>query len=250
MTGLLDSHQDKSHKMSMYSVAKTIGLPATFVELRHQAAHEQLPSLTRLRAGATAGLDWIWEYYWKQLTPDDGGRGEAGGAGAATREDGQDNTCRAALLRHLRDAEAAGDDDDGWGSAEPRALVGRWGRARVLRVLDAVGDEAASSIPMDGKLVLGTLRLSRQVAGLDVPQPGGGSSGSQQEPADFVQDARALRADLERSRQELAEMEALAREQQEGKRDAAEGAPAAAEAGAGGWTRPELPWRPKPIGVV
>ncbi|KAL8392797.1 hypothetical protein RB595_002832 [Gaeumannomyces hyphopodioides] len=253
VTGLLDSHQDRSHKMSMYSVAKTIGLPATFVELRHQATHEQLPSLTRLRAGAAAGLDWIWEYYWKQLAPDDGGRGEVGGAGAAAGEGhsesggGQDSACRAALLRHLRDAEAAAGD---WGSAELRALAGRWGRARVLRILDAVGDEAASSIPMDSKLVLGTLRLSRQVAGLDLSQPGG--SGASREPADFVQDTRALRADLERSRQELAEMEMLARAQQEGERDAAQGAPAAgeAEAGAGGWTRPELPWRPKPIGVV
>ncbi|KAJ4306377.1 rRNA-processing protein las1 [Collariella sp. IMI 366227] len=42
VTGLLDSHQDKQRKMSMYDVAKSVGLPATFVELRHQATHEQL----------------------------------------------------------------------------------------------------------------------------------------------------------------------------------------------------------------
>ena len=52
VTGLLDSHQDKARKISMYGVAKSVGLPATFVELRHQATHEQLPSLTRLRAAA------------------------------------------------------------------------------------------------------------------------------------------------------------------------------------------------------
>ncbi|KAL8418332.1 hypothetical protein RB594_001803 [Gaeumannomyces avenae] len=258
VTGLLDSHQDKSHKMSMYSVAKTIGLPATFVELRHQAAHEQLPSLTRLRAGAAAGLDWIWEYYWKQLALYDDGDAVAAVVAAAVTGDGssesrggqeEDGACRAALLRHLRDgaeAAAAGDGNEDWGSAELCALADRWGRARVLRVLDAVGDEAASSIPMDGGLVLGTLRLSRRVAGLDLPQQ------QQQQPADFVQDAGALRADLERSRRELAEMEALAgAQQEEGERDdAAEGA-GGAEAGAGGgWTRPELPWRAKPIGVV
>ncbi|KAL8305339.1 hypothetical protein RB597_003808 [Gaeumannomyces tritici] len=261
VTGLLDSHQDKSHKMSMYSVAKTIGLPATFVELRHQAAHEQLPSLTRLRAGAAAGLDWIWEYYWKQLALHDDGDAAAAaaavvaaatGEGSSESRGGQeeDGACRAALLRHLRDgaeaaAAAAGDGDQDWGSAELCALADRWGRARVLRVLDAVGDEAASSIPMDGGLVLGTLRLSRRVAGLDLPQ-------QQQQPADFVQDAGALRADLERSRRELAEMEALAGAQhEEGERNGAGDGAGDAEVGAGGgWTRPELPWRAKPIGVV
>ncbi|KAK4147167.1 Las1-like-domain-containing protein [Dichotomopilus funicola] len=67
VTGLLDSHQDKQRKMSMYDVAKSVGLPATFVELRHQATHEQLPSLTRLRAAAAKALEWIWEYYWRGL---------------------------------------------------------------------------------------------------------------------------------------------------------------------------------------
>ncbi|AEO56210.1 hypothetical protein MYCTH_2300873 [Thermothelomyces thermophilus ATCC 42464] len=71
VTGLLDSHQDRQRKMSMYDVAKSVGLPATFVELRHQATHEQLPSLARLRAAADKALDWIWEYYWRGLTAGD-----------------------------------------------------------------------------------------------------------------------------------------------------------------------------------
>jgi len=51
----------------MYSVAKTIGLPATFVELRHQATHEELPSLLKLRIATDKALQWIWEYYWASL---------------------------------------------------------------------------------------------------------------------------------------------------------------------------------------
>ncbi|EWG48113.1 hypothetical protein FVEG_08017 [Fusarium verticillioides 7600] len=70
VTGLLDGHQDKQRKQSMYSIAKTIGLPATFVELRHQSTHEQLPSLAKLRTAAKKALLWIWEYYWKQLGED------------------------------------------------------------------------------------------------------------------------------------------------------------------------------------
>ncbi|KAH6636927.1 Las1-like-domain-containing protein [Chaetomium tenue] len=76
VTGLLDSHQDKQRKMSMYDVAKSVGLPATFVELRHQATHEQLPSLPRLRAAAASALQWIWEYYWRGLEEEDGEGGE------------------------------------------------------------------------------------------------------------------------------------------------------------------------------
>lgn len=67
MTGLLDSHQDKRRKLSMYSIAKSIGLPATYVELRHQATHEELPSLPKLRTATEKGLRWIWDYYWAQL---------------------------------------------------------------------------------------------------------------------------------------------------------------------------------------
>ncbi|RFU27399.1 hypothetical protein B7463_g8929, partial [Scytalidium lignicola] len=72
VTGLLDSHQDKRYKQSMYSVAKTIGLPATFVELRHQATHEELPSLPKLRNASKMALQWIWDYYWGQLTAENG----------------------------------------------------------------------------------------------------------------------------------------------------------------------------------
>ncbi|KAF4431442.1 hydroxyacylglutathione hydrolase [Fusarium acutatum] len=87
VTGLLDGHQDKQRKQSMYSIAKTIGLPATFVELRHQSTHEQLPSLAKLRTAAKKALLWIWDYYWKQL--------------------GEDNSdaCRKAVLRYLNEGD-------------------------------------------------------------------------------------------------------------------------------------------------
>ena len=54
----------------MYSIAKTIGLPATYVELRHQATHEELPSLPKLRTATQKALRWIWDYYWANLSTD------------------------------------------------------------------------------------------------------------------------------------------------------------------------------------
>lgn len=67
VTGLLDGYQDKKHKLSMFSIAKNIGLPANFVELRHQCTHEELPSLVKLRGACKRSLDWIWEHYWSGL---------------------------------------------------------------------------------------------------------------------------------------------------------------------------------------
>lgn len=52
----------------MYSIAKNIGLPATYVELRHQATHEELPSLPKLRTATQKALRWIWDYYWANLS--------------------------------------------------------------------------------------------------------------------------------------------------------------------------------------
>lgn len=65
MTGLTDSYQEGRHKKSMYQVAKEIDLPASFVELRHQATHEDLPSLVVLRRATARALEWLWDYYWQ-----------------------------------------------------------------------------------------------------------------------------------------------------------------------------------------
>lgn len=97
----------------MYSIAKTIGLPATFVELRHQSTHEQLPSLAKLRTAARKALMWIWDYYWKQL--------------------GEDSTdpCRMTVLRYLREGD----------EAKSRAIVEefeRWPNERVLKTIQEV----------------------------------------------------------------------------------------------------------------
>ena len=44
-----------------------MGLPAMFVDLRHEASHGDMPSLTNLRSAARRGLRWLWDDYWKTL---------------------------------------------------------------------------------------------------------------------------------------------------------------------------------------
>ncbi|MCJ1456405.1 Cytoplasmic glyoxalase II [Mycoblastus sanguinarius] len=67
VTGLLDSQQDAKYKVSMYAKAQQIGLPAVFVDLRHEATHGDMPSLTNLRSAASRALQWLWLDFWKTL---------------------------------------------------------------------------------------------------------------------------------------------------------------------------------------
>jgi ribosomal biogenesis protein LAS1 len=52
VNGLVDPLQSGTYARSILSIAAQIGLPAWFVELRHAATHEDLPSLELLRDGA------------------------------------------------------------------------------------------------------------------------------------------------------------------------------------------------------
>lgn len=78
----------------MYSIAKVIGLPATFVELRHQATHEQLPSLGKLRTAANKALVWIWDYYWKHLSAEDDDTPQTGA-----------DACKDTVMKYLREED-------------------------------------------------------------------------------------------------------------------------------------------------
>lgn len=52
---------------SMFDVARTIALPAHFVELRHEVAHEEMPGLARLVRSAREAVQWLWGVYWGRL---------------------------------------------------------------------------------------------------------------------------------------------------------------------------------------
>lgn len=40
------------------------GLPRVLVDVRHEAAHNELPSLPLLRLAAVQALAWLRDYYW------------------------------------------------------------------------------------------------------------------------------------------------------------------------------------------
>lgn len=49
---------------SMYAHAATIGMPQTFVDLRHQVTHGGIPNLAHLRRMTEQALEWLWERWW------------------------------------------------------------------------------------------------------------------------------------------------------------------------------------------
>ena len=65
VTGLTDIQQTRNHKRSMYAVGRHINLPKSFVDLRHQITHEEMPSLTVLRDSTKRALRWLYIDYWE-----------------------------------------------------------------------------------------------------------------------------------------------------------------------------------------
>ena len=51
---------------SMFANAALMGLPSSFVELRHACTHDEtLPPLSVLRDNVKLALDWLWERWWR-----------------------------------------------------------------------------------------------------------------------------------------------------------------------------------------
>ncbi|KAF9195660.1 rRNA-processing protein las1 [Haplosporangium sp. Z 27] len=67
VNGYVDAFQtSKSAKSIAYLAVEKVGMPIWFVELRHTATHDYLPSLTILRSAAQQALAWINDNYWMQ----------------------------------------------------------------------------------------------------------------------------------------------------------------------------------------
>ncbi|GAA6025862.1 hypothetical protein JCM10207_003236 [Rhodosporidiobolus poonsookiae] len=67
VNSLVDPLQTTYYARSIASLAAQLGLPLWFVELRHQATHEELPALGVLRNAARQALDWLYSSYWSPL---------------------------------------------------------------------------------------------------------------------------------------------------------------------------------------
>lgn len=64
VNGFIDHAQKGPFASSALSIAKCIGLPAWFVEIRHQCTHDKVPGLYYLRQCKDQALDWLYHSYW------------------------------------------------------------------------------------------------------------------------------------------------------------------------------------------
>jgi ribosomal biogenesis protein LAS1 len=210
VTGLLDGFQNKGRKISMYAIAKSIGLPATYVELRHQATHEELPSLPKLRTATQKALRWIWDYYWVNLP--------------TTTADAED--CESYLRKLL------GEKDEGI-RAKMEENLSRWDADELLRALMRI-DESTE----DTEILLRSLKLTEQFM-----------SGSMKSELDNSQVLDPENEGLEGVKAEMARMQADMNDfdDEPPRKTPAISAP---DLGGKGWSRWEGPWVPKPIGSI
>lgn len=88
----------------MFQRAVDLGLPASFVELRHEATHRDLPSLVVLRSAAQRSLEWLWGYYWGKVGRE-AGRARAGGAGGVEDVEADKEAIKDALRLFLGEGE-------------------------------------------------------------------------------------------------------------------------------------------------
>jgi len=196
----------------MFSVARRVGLPAVFVELRHAASHQGFPGLDKLRDAAQQALVWIWDYYWKGVDPDGGAPGE------------RSNRCHEAVLDFL---EKAG---DGLRLDTPkeaiRDLMHKWGEKRLCETLDAIQTTARES--RDAPQLLRVILLQRRIR----------NKGNPLLPLEHrVGDLEQIVVELAQMRRESDEAES----QQAEPDDASEEGP---------WVLLKGPWSPRPIGEV
>jgi ribosomal biogenesis protein LAS1 len=212
VTGLLDSHQDKRRKLSMYSIAKTLGLPATYVELRHQATHEELPSLSKLRIATQKALKWIYDYYWVHLN----------------EEIPKVSESRAYVEQLVREK------DDSI-RARMEEFVGNWEQDRLMGVLIEIQGST------DDIAILG--RVGRLQRLLVEDNTGRGRSSKKRKLDPPVKDMEEVKAEMEVMRQELEIEDAEPKSQ-------ATNTEILVNSTSSGWAMWEGPWTPKPIGVV
>lgn len=64
VNGFLDSQQTAQFAMPLTALAIKIGMPTSFVELRHACTHEALPGLQELSRAVEEALEWVRVRYW------------------------------------------------------------------------------------------------------------------------------------------------------------------------------------------
>lgn len=66
VNGVADSGQKSRTANSVATITAAAGLPRALVDLRHEATHNELPSLPVLRSAAVQAISWLRDTYWER----------------------------------------------------------------------------------------------------------------------------------------------------------------------------------------
>jgi ribosomal biogenesis protein LAS1 len=210
----------------MYTIAKNIGLPATFVELRHQCTHEELPSLAKLRAAAERSLLWIWDHYWKNLDE----------SAAPVDLDERRSVLQEYLQWRANSQSQQQDREQGF-----LERLRKWNKDQVLEVLMELS-EASTTEP---SILRQALRLARAILSGEEMSALEPLTGLEPAPEKETRSLDDIRADISKA-------EAILQEE-EGKEEdllMSERGDMEEDDDGTGWQIWKGPWVPKPIGVV
>lgn len=240
VTGLADSQQEASYKLSMYQVARQINLPASLVELRHQCTHEELPSLMKLRAGSKRALDWIWENYWSTLRSD---------VLSAPKEEKPED-CRKVLQDYLR--WKARNVQDEKKKQDFAMRIKKFDQALMLDTLFEMGASDDVRVALQSTKLAAALVSGEEFGELETAE----------RKSNKVLSLEEIKAEMARTNAELKaadNSQASIDETQAGEEDtkmadnhssAEEESEDHDEEESSGWSTWKGPWIPKPIGVV
>lgn len=67
VNGLLDPGQQSQYAIPLQVLAKKISLPSVFVEFRHAATHEGMPSFEMCERCTLGALEWLYSHYWNDI---------------------------------------------------------------------------------------------------------------------------------------------------------------------------------------
>jgi len=157
VTGFCDigrAREGRLEPSSMLDIARQINMPAEFVALRHEATHEELPSVQRLVVAARQGLDWLWRVYWSRLLEVESAE-DVGDAALSRVKDEASKVLRS--FRTLRRETLRNKKTQG--RSEPETLV----RDTCRTVVDLCGDDrfkvqAVAEVLVDDSLIFPSTR--------------------------------------------------------------------------------------------
>lgn len=67
VTGYCDLATGNSMHKNMYETARSLDMPGSWIDVRHQVTHGSMPPVSRLRDVTTEAVQWLWLQYWAKL---------------------------------------------------------------------------------------------------------------------------------------------------------------------------------------